>query len=134
MTWQPLQRFDNDPDFIPNPRIKEMREKFGIDLGDDEVWLNDDFQVTVRYMEPTSDDLPMGREGMMHLSIHRRDRHRIRDWRIMQQIKNEVAGEEREAVELFPKECEHTKILDSDHARKLGFLPADMDTNDGLGG
>jgi len=38
------------------------------------------------------------------LSIKRRDRRVIRDWRDLQRIKNELVGREVEAVELFPAE------------------------------
>ncbi len=40
----------------------------------------------------------------VHLSIRRVDRSPIRDWRHMQQIKNEILGPEAEAVELYPAE------------------------------
>lgn len=42
--------------------------------------------------------------GWLHLSIKRRDRRPIRDWRAFQRIKNELAGSEREAVEIYPAE------------------------------
>jgi hypothetical protein len=42
--------------------------------------------------------------GWLHLSIKRHDRRPIRDWRAFQRIKNELAGAEREAVELYPAE------------------------------
>jgi len=39
---------------------------------------------------------------MLHLSIKRLDKHPVRDWRHFQRIKNELIGEENEAVELYP--------------------------------
>lgn len=42
--------------------------------------------------------------AMVHLSIRRLDRSHIRDWRHNQQIKNELVGEECEAIELYPAE------------------------------
>jgi hypothetical protein len=50
------------------------------------------------------------REGMyghgVHLSIERVDGSTIRDWRDLQRIKNELAGPEWTAVEIFPRESE----------------------------
>lgn len=38
------------------------------------------------------------------LSIKRRDKEWIHDWRDLQRIKNEICGEEREAFEIYPAE------------------------------
>ena len=40
----------------------------------------------------------------VHLSIHDHDRTAEHDWRDYQRIKNEIIGEEEEAVELYPAE------------------------------
>jgi hypothetical protein len=42
----------------------------------------------------------------MHLTFKRNDRAAVRDWRHFQAIKNEVAGPEREAIEIYPPESE----------------------------
>ena len=42
--------------------------------------------------------------GVIHLSVKTHDKKPIRDWRDMQRIKNELVGEEHEAVELYPAE------------------------------
>ncbi len=44
------------------------------------------------------------RTQAMWLSIRHNDRKAIRDWRHFQRIKNELAGAEREAIEIYPKE------------------------------
>ncbi len=41
---------------------------------------------------------------MIWLSIKRRDKKAIHDWRHFQRIKNELTGEENEGVELYPAE------------------------------
>jgi hypothetical protein len=41
---------------------------------------------------------------MVSLSIKRVDREPIHDWRILQEIKNALVGEECEAIEIFPAE------------------------------
>lgn len=66
-----------------------------------EVYLSDKFQVEVRR---TGDD-----RGVW-LSIKRRDKLPIRDWRDLQGIKNALVGRECEAVELFPAE---SRLVDS---------------------
>jgi len=41
---------------------------------------------------------------MVHLSISNRDLSALLDWRHLQEIKNDLVGEENEAVQLFPAE------------------------------
>jgi hypothetical protein len=117
--WESLRRLDNAPGFEHNPQQVQMREKLGLPQND-EVWANVDYQVTVKYLVPISPGAPEGREGMMHLSIHRNDRAPIGDWRVMQQIKNEVAGTDREAVEIYPAE---RYLIDTSNEYHLWVLP-----------
>src|SRR5512143_2582189 len=63
-----------------------------------EVWLNDEYQVALRRFN--IDDSTT----MVHLSIKRVDREPARDWRDLQQIKNQLVGAECEGCELFPAE------------------------------
>lgn len=70
------------------------------------LWKNLDYQVAVRTFATTM-ERGDGRPGMInavHLSIKRIDRRPVRDWRDLQLIKNQLIGEECEAVELFPAE------------------------------
>lgn len=62
------------------------------------VFHNDIYEVAVY-----RDELP-GLPALVHLSIKRRDKAAIHDWRHFQQIKNELLGPEQEAVELYPAE------------------------------
>jgi hypothetical protein len=81
-------------------------------------------------------------DGSMHLSFKRRDRSAIRDWRHFQAIKNEVAGPEREAIEIFPPESElvdaaneyHLWVLPEGHWSPLGMMGgrALLDASDGM--
>lgn len=71
-----------------------------------------------------------GREGMLHLSIHANDRGPMRNWRHMQQIKNEVAGELRTAIEIFPAEDE---LTDTSNEYHLWVLPDGVKLGYGLG-
>lgn len=58
------------------------------------------YQIAVRAI--TSD--------VVHLSIKRKDREPCRDWRHLQEIKNELVGEECEGVELYPAE---SRVVDT---------------------
>ena len=64
-----------------------------------EYWRNDLYQVQTRrfYNENF-------KEEMMHLNIRRIDGAAIFDWRHRQLIKNQLAGEECEAFEVYPAE------------------------------
>jgi hypothetical protein len=59
-------------------------------------------------------------DGSMHLTFKRNDRAAVRDWRHFQAIKNEVAGPEREAVEIFPPE---SQLVDGANEYHLFVLP-----------
>jgi len=76
-----------------------------------EVWLNDKYVVIVRRY-------PDG--AVMHLSVRRADRKAARDWRDLQRIKNDIAGRDVEAVELFPAE---DRLVDMANQYHLWCMP-----------
>lgn len=83
---------------------------------EDTVFINDIYQVAMRPMEPS--------EGvkwppMVHLSIKRRDRQPIHDWRHLQRIKDELVGPECEGVELYPAE---SRVVDTANQYHLWVL------------
>jgi hypothetical protein len=86
-------------------------------LAQDEIFLNDTYQVNVRRC-----DTPIG--PMLHLSIKRRDREVIRDWRELQEIKNQIVGPEHEGVELFPAE---SRLVDTANQYHLWVFAATVD-------
>jgi hypothetical protein len=55
-----------------------------------------------------------------HLSIKRNDQQPIHDWRHLQQIKNDICGPDREAVELYPAS---SRVIDSANQYHLWVLP-----------
>lgn len=74
--------------------------KLLIQMEREEIWLCDQYQVAV-------DKTPQhGFRGftLWHISIKRRDKEPIHDWRDLQEIKNQICGPEFEAVELYPAE------------------------------
>jgi hypothetical protein len=70
-------------------------------------------------------------DGSMHLSYKRNDRAAIYDWRHIQAIKNEVAGPDREAIQIFPPEW---NLKDGANEYHLFVLPPDQGSPLGLGG
>lgn len=73
---------------------------------DVEMWLNDVYQVGV-YKKDSG--------PLIHLSIKRRDRKPIHDWRDLQEIKNLLVGRENEGVELFPAESRRVDTSNQYH-------------------
>lgn len=96
--WQPLERCSRARD----PRVmalaqtdlevaRAVREGQG-----DEIWANHTYVVTVRRNAA---------EGFVErLSIRRQDRRAVSDWRDKQAIKNQLAGRDVEAIELYPRQ------------------------------
>lgn len=65
------------------------------------IYMNNLYQVNVEVV-----NAPFGEEtgDVFWLSIKRRDRSPVHDWRELQQIKNMIVGEEHEAFEVYPAE------------------------------
>lgn len=80
-----------------------------------EMWMNDQYTVTVKRW--TEGDLA---GQVQELSIRRNDRRAAHDWRDFQRIKNEVAGPEVEAIELYPAE---SRLMDTANQYYLFCLP-----------
>jgi hypothetical protein len=68
-----------------------------------EVWGSSQYTVTVHYLDDN-------RDGFVEVGIHNYHRTTHVPWRHIQQIKNEVFGPDREAVQLFPAE---DRLLDA---------------------
>lgn len=68
-------------------------------------WKNELYQVAVRKCGPDA----------VHLSIKRNDRKPIHDWRDLQEIKNQLVGEECEGVELYPAESRRVDSANQYH-------------------
>ncbi|MDP9301597.1 MAG: hypothetical protein M3P43_12015 [Actinomycetota bacterium] len=59
-------------------------------------------------------------QGQMWLRIRKQNMEPVRDWRDLQRIKNELAGPEREAVQVFPAE---SRLADTSNNYHLWVLP-----------
>lgn len=84
----------------------EARKFFAMTVRDSmgEIYLNDVYQVHLRRQKE-----------IVHLSIKRIDRQPIHDWRDLQEIKNQLLGEETEAVELYPAESRRVDAANQYH-------------------
>lgn len=81
----------------------------------DEVWLNGRYQVEVHRDAVDVEGFPR----MHWLSIKRRDKEAVHDWRDLQRIKNDLVGPEHEAMELYPAE---SRLVDSSNQYHLWVL------------
>lgn len=99
----------------PLPLARQMRDL--LDDNPDSVWRNSIYQVELRRVPASfSEDI----DYITHLSVKRIDREPIGDWRVLQRIKNELLGEEVEAVELYPAE---SRLVDTSNQYHLWALP-----------
>lgn len=64
------------------------------------IVMNDKYQVNISPVFPGQKGWP----DFVHLSIKRRDKEPIHDWRDLQEIKNMLVGDENEAIEIYPAE------------------------------
>lgn len=75
------------------------------DMLNDEIWCNDEYVVIVYRGDRVPPDVnPEGWAELVWLSIRRQDRGALIDWRDLQEIKNQLVGEECDAVQIFPAE------------------------------
>jgi hypothetical protein len=84
----------------------------------DEIWFNDVYNVTLRRHQ--QDRVFGTRGGMIQLGINTHDGTARHDWREFQWIKNQLAGEECEAFELYPAE---SRLLDPSNYYTLWCFP-----------
>lgn len=101
---------------LSNAQIATLREN-GKEHIPEEIWINGRYEVWV-HRDVNYD----GNWPKMHwLSIKRIDKEPIRSWRDLQRIKNDIIGDEHEALELFPAE---SRLVDTSNQYHL-FVLAD---------
>jgi len=95
------------------------------------VWLNNRYQV---HVTPVADELtnhehqadrieaawPFESIPLTHLSIKRLDKRPIREWRDLLWIKNQLCGEDCEAIEIFPA---MSRLVDTSNQYHLWVFP-----------
>lgn len=103
-----------------------------------EMWMNDRYTVTVERFHTLEADCTCTEMGaahqhptpscpwnfdkrpVVHLSIRRNDRKPLHDWRDLYRIKNDIAGHDVEAVELYPSV---RRLVDEANQFHLWCLP-----------
>jgi hypothetical protein len=83
------------------PLVLQYVDQFG------EAWWNSQYQVSKRVYD--GDPVFGSRHGMIYLGVSNADQTARRDFRHFQAIKNQLAGEEWEAIEIYPAE---SRLLD----------------------
>jgi hypothetical protein len=104
-------------DWQPMKYIRTENDCTGTEMV--EIYANDMYTCIMRDKKP----------NITWLSIKRNDIAPIHNWRHLQQIKNDVCGENREAIELYPAmsrivDCEnqyHLWVLPKGHSIDMGF-------------
>ena len=93
---------------VSKAKIKKLLRK----IANQEKWFNNLYKVDVdrRHRHPLMERLGFSVGQIIELSITRHDRGAIHDWRHLQYIKNDILGNDVEAVELFPKE---SRLMDT---------------------
>ena len=98
------------------------------------VFVNSIYQVSVWYQDHPTFGL------VAHLSFKTHDRQPRHDWREMQRIKNELCGEECEAIEIYPSEArlvdtsnQYHLYVFKDFKIPLGFNERLVSEGDGTG-
>ena len=109
-----------------------------------DIYLNDIYEVWV-YRKKMADFLvhdELYKGKCTYISIKRRDKKAIHDWRHFQEIKNELVGSEVEAIEIYPKESRlhdnvnqyHLFCLPLGTSFKFGWKDRDVDYTEKQGG
>ena len=123
--WQPFKRHTplsrEEAEYIvrgslPETYAEDWPEERVLQAIDDlltcDIYTNNIYQVAVY---PAAKTGPESWPAMIHLSIKRLDRAPVTSWSHLQRIKNELVGEEHEAVELFPAESRLVNMANQYH-------------------
>ena len=100
---------------MTKPTLRRAKKEYELTLSD--VWfVNDLYQVCVDYIQYKD-------QGIIHLSIKTHDRSTNIPWQHKQWIKNDICGEELEAVELFPAESRMINTANQYHLWVMEKVP-----------
>lgn len=104
-TWQLLER-----NYAAEKANKDVAK-----ITFDQIWANDKYAVFIRFnhKQPSGIDVTW-------LSIKRHDQEPCSDWRDFQFIKNQLCGEDCEAIQIYPAE---SRMVDTANQYHLFVLP-----------
>jgi len=100
-----MVRESNQSEEIKEKAIQSLETLLTID-----VWKNNYYEVAISRHQESPD-----KTVEIHLSIKRIDKKAAKDWRHFQRIKNELLGEEYEAIELYPAESRLVDVANQYH-------------------
>lgn len=132
--WKPLREIPHEEFYPPHPKLVETTaQHYNITLDEARAWLDEEHR-NARYFVNDLYQVQAATVGkndeMLHLNIRRRDGGMFKDWRHFQQIKNEIAGPECEAVEIYPAE---SRKVDTTNKWHLWVLPPGVKLDLGWG-
>lgn len=105
--WQPWEKRETTPQQMRDWNRQNFRP-YG--------FLNNRYSVQIS-------DVPTEWGLVVHLWIRRHDGEMVRSWADMQRIKNELIGEKRIAIEVFPAQED---LVDDANMAHLWVLPEDF--------
>jgi hypothetical protein len=118
--WQPMLpavRIDKTEEQIAAAR--EATAAMGFDPDEVEALMREPVEMWKNHRYTAI--VARGDDGVIHhISLRRNDRKPHMPWRDLQRIKNELAGPEAEAIELFPAE---SRLVDCANQRHLWVWP-----------
>jgi len=118
--WRPfVQTIPYRPDGVPD---------YDVSVGVETFYANSHYLVFKRLIPATNEDSPS--EYMVHLSMRTVENDVRHDWREMQRVKNELAGPEWEAVEIYPAE---SRVVDTANQYHLWCFPFSLGFGFGTG-
>lgn len=123
-----IKKIQNNAESIGMPIDWETAKKMYNEHVNCTIWTNETYQVNhyagkqANFIIHLNEIDKNYKDKIDYLSIKRRDKKAIHDWRDLQEIKNFVVGSEREAVELYPKE---SRLVDSANQYHLFVFPED---------
>ena len=80
-----------------------------------EYYKNNKYQVAVYPPETNSNLADASWPAVIHLSIKALDKSPVHDWSDLQRIKNEIVGNENEAIEIYPAESRLVNMANQYH-------------------
>ena len=116
--WQPLRRAPAEAFEAIARRMSQRGKDIGLSYeGHDAYYDNDRYAVYVTFWRDTEGNVL---DAVKEISFKRHDRQWPNDWRDAMRIKNEVAGPDVEAVELYPAQ---SRVVDTANQRFLWCYP-----------
>jgi hypothetical protein len=108
----------NEPASLKHHPLDKIQDGIIDDTERPEIWTSDIYQVTVRRW--SKDRVFATDQGMIQIGINALDGTARHDWREFQGIKNQIAGDQCEAFELYPAE---ERLLDPSNYYTLWCFP-----------